>query len=92
MTLIVLAIAVTVVVVLFAAGHARNAPRRQNRFAASGELGAMPWIDADGGSSDCDDNHQRRRLRRQRWRRWRRLNESSLNAAAFPGTNPYVRR
>jgi hypothetical protein len=54
MTLIVLGIVVTVVAVLFAAVHARNAPRRQNRFAASAELGAMPWIHAGSGSSDCD--------------------------------------
>jgi hypothetical protein len=52
-TLIVLGIAVTVVVVLFAAVLARNPLRRENRFAASGELGAMPWI-AGGGSSECD--------------------------------------
>jgi hypothetical protein len=54
MTLIVMGIAVTVVAVLLAAVHARNEPRRQNRFATSGELGAMPWIHAGGGSSDCD--------------------------------------
>jgi hypothetical protein len=54
MTLIVMGIAVTVVAVLFAAVHARNAPRRQNGFATSGELGAMPWIHAGSGSSDCD--------------------------------------
>lgn len=52
-TLIVLGIAVTVVVVLFAAVLARNPLRHENRFAASGELGALPWIDAGGGSSDC---------------------------------------
>ena len=53
-TAIVLGIAVTVVVVLFTAVLARSAPRRENRFAASGELGTVPWIDAGGGSSDCD--------------------------------------
>jgi hypothetical protein len=54
MTLIVLGIAVTVVGVLFAALHARNAPRRENRSAGSAELWAMPLIDVGGGSSDCD--------------------------------------
>jgi hypothetical protein len=53
-TLIVLAIAVTVIGVLFAAVVAPKARRRENRFAASGEFGAVPWIDASGGSSDCD--------------------------------------
>jgi hypothetical protein len=53
-TLIVLGIAVTVVVVFFAAVLARNPTRRENRFAASGELGVVPWMDAGGGSSDCD--------------------------------------
>ena len=53
-TLIVFGIAVTVVVVLFAAVVARNTARRENRFAASGELGAVPWIDAGGVGSDCD--------------------------------------
>ena len=52
-TLIVLGIAVTLVVVLLAAVLARNAPRRENRFAAS-ELGAVTWIDAGSGSSHCD--------------------------------------
>jgi hypothetical protein len=54
MMLIVLGIAVIVLAVVFAAVHARNAPGRQNRFAASGELGAMPWIHAGSESSDCD--------------------------------------
>jgi hypothetical protein len=49
-TLIVLGIAVTLVVVLFAAVLARNAPRRENRFAAS-ELGAVPWIDAEAATA-----------------------------------------
>ena len=54
MMLIVLGIAVVVLAVLFAAVHSRNAPRRQNRFAASGELGAIPWTHAGSESSDCD--------------------------------------
>jgi hypothetical protein len=55
LTLIVLGIAITVIMVLFAAVVARSAHRRENRFAAPGELGAMPWIvDAGGVSSDCD--------------------------------------
>ena len=47
---ILLGIAVpVVVVVLFAAALARsNAPRRETRFAASGEPGAMPWIHVSG--------------------------------------------
>jgi hypothetical protein len=53
-TLIVIGIAVTAVLVLLAATLARNAPRRGHRLAASGEHGAMPWIDAGDGSSNCD--------------------------------------
>ena len=53
-TLIVLGIAVTIVVVLFAAMLARNTPRRENRVAYSETLGATPWIDGGAGSSDCD--------------------------------------
>jgi hypothetical protein len=53
-TLIVIGIAVTAVLVLLATALARNAPRRANSLAATGEHGAVPWIDAGGGSSDCD--------------------------------------
>jgi hypothetical protein len=62
--------------VLFAAVLARNdAPRRQNRFAASRERRATPWIHVSGGSGDgCGG-------------RRRRLKESSLNAAAFSREN-----
>jgi hypothetical protein len=52
-TLIVIGMA-TAVVVLFAAVLARTAPRREDRLAPSGEHGAVPWIDAGGGSSNCD--------------------------------------
>lgn len=54
--LIGIGIAATVVgVVLVATALARTAPRRENRLAAWGEHGVVPWIDAGGGSSsDCD--------------------------------------
>lgn len=53
-TFIVVGIAVTVIVALFAAVVARNAHRRENRFAAYGEAGAVTWIDGGGASGDCD--------------------------------------
>ena len=53
-TLIVLGIAVTIVVVLFAAMLTWNTRRRENRFAYSETLGATPWIDGSAGGSDCD--------------------------------------
>jgi hypothetical protein len=40
--------------VLLLAVLAHNAPRRENRFASSGDVGTVPWIDGGGGSSDCD--------------------------------------
>ena len=52
-TLIVLGTAVTVAVVLLATMLARNTPRRELRFASSGEFGIAPWIDGGAGSSDC---------------------------------------
>ncbi len=53
-TLIMLGLAVMVGAAFFAAVLALRTPRRENRFAASGEFGAMPWIDGGGGSSGCD--------------------------------------
>jgi hypothetical protein len=53
-TLIVLGIAVTIVVVLFAAMRARNTTRRENRFGYSETFPAAAWIDGSAGSSDCD--------------------------------------
>jgi hypothetical protein len=53
-TLILLAMIAAGVGVLLLAVLAHNAPRRENRFASSGDVGTVPWIDGGGGSSDCD--------------------------------------
>ena len=53
-TLIVLGMAVTILVVLFAAMLARNTPRRENKFAYSEQFLAAPWIDGGAGSNNCD--------------------------------------
>jgi hypothetical protein len=48
----VVALALTIVVVLFATTVTRSRIRRENTMAAGGDGGVMPWMDGSGGS-DC---------------------------------------
>ena len=53
-TSIVFGVAVTVIVVIFAAVFAKDTRRRENRFTNSADPGAASWIAAGGGGGDCD--------------------------------------